>query len=75
MAEAAEYDLTARGKHANAPNTMLFSSLDKMYACTTLDQVSSLLLQPSLFIAGIAAGALWPKRAVHRGWCNGLDLV
>lgn len=43
LREASEYYLTARGKHPHAQNKMLFTSLDKMYSFTALDQVDSLL--------------------------------
>lgn len=66
LREASEYYLTSRGQHPNAPNKMLFSSLDKMYAFTALDQVQSLLVQPSLFIAGSAAGSLWHSEEAYQ---------
>ena len=59
LREASEYYLTARGRHPNAPNKMLFTSLDKVASFTAFDQVDSLLTQPALFIAGSAAGSLW----------------
>lgn len=66
LKEASEYYLTARGQHPNAPNKMLFTSLDKMYAFTALDQVDTLLVQPSLFIAGSAAGSLWHSQEAYQ---------
>ncbi|MET0856913.1 MAG: alpha/beta hydrolase [Telluria sp.] len=59
LRDASDYYLTSRGRHPNAPNKLLFASLDKMASFTALDQVDSLLIQPSLFIAGSSAGSLW----------------
>ena len=59
LREASEYYLTSRGQHPNAPNKMLYTSLDKMASFTALDQVDSMLIQPALFIAGSSAGSLW----------------
>lgn len=59
LREASEYYLTPRGQHPNAPNKMLFTSLDRMYAFDAFDQVGTLLVQPVLLIAGSEAGSLW----------------
>ena len=77
LREAADYYLTPRGQHPNAPNKMLFTSASCMVAFTGFDQVETLLTQPLMVIAGSEAGSLWhskelhakaagPKRAVHR---------
>ncbi|MES2758905.1 MAG: alpha/beta hydrolase [Pseudomonadota bacterium] len=66
LREASDYYLTSRGQHPNAPNKMLFTSLDKMASFSALDQVDSLLVQPALFIAGSAAGSLWHSQEAHR---------
>ncbi len=59
LREASDYYLTSRGQHPNAPNKLLYASLDKMASFTALDQVDSMLIQPALFIAGSSAGSLW----------------
>lgn len=66
LRDASDYYLTARGQHPNAPNKMLFTSLDKMASFTALDQVDSLLTRPALFIAGSAAGSLWHSQEAFR---------
>lgn len=66
LREASDYYLTPRGQHRNAPNKMLFTSLDKMASFTALDQVDSLLTQPALFIAGSAAGSLWHSQDAYK---------
>lgn len=66
LREASEYYLTPRGQHPNAPNKMLFTSLDKMASFTALDQVDSMLTQPALFIAGSSAGSLWHSQDAYQ---------
>ncbi|WP_334188930.1 alpha/beta hydrolase [Noviherbaspirillum sp.] len=66
LREASDYYLTARGQHPGAPNKMLFTSLDKMLSFTALDQVNSLLVQPSLMIAGSNAGSLWHSQEAYQ---------
>ena len=64
LQEAADYYLTARGKHPNAPNKMLLTSLSHMVAFTGFDRVD-LLTQPLLVIAGSEAGSLWHSEELH----------
>ncbi len=59
LQEAADYYLTARGQHPNAPNKMLLTSANYMVSYTGFDRVESLLTQPLLAIAGREAGSLW----------------
>lgn len=66
LRKASDYYLTSRGKHPNAPNKMLYTSLDKMASFTALDQVDSMLIQPALFIAGSAAGSLRHSQEAHQ---------
>lgn len=65
LREASEYYLTPRGQYPTSTNKLLFTSLDKMLAFDAFDQVSTLLTQPSLFIAGSDAGSLWHSKAVY----------
>lgn len=65
MREAHTYYRTGQYQHKNAPNKMLFTSLDKMIAFTGFDQIDTLLTQPLLVIAGCEAGSLWHSRELH----------
>jgi fermentation-respiration switch protein FrsA (DUF1100 family) len=65
MREAHTYYRTGPNMHRNAPNRMLFTSLDKMMAFTGFDQIDTLLTQPLLVIAGSEAGSLWHSRELH----------
>ncbi|CAB3804896.1 alpha/beta hydrolase [Pararobbsia alpina] len=58
LQEAADYYLTPRGQHPNAPNKMLISSLSYMVSFTGFDQVDK-LTQPLMIVAGSKAGSLW----------------
>lgn len=65
LREASEYYLTSRGQYPTSTNKMLFTSLDKMYAFDAFDQVSTLLTQPLLLIAGSDAGSLWHSEEAY----------
>jgi fermentation-respiration switch protein FrsA (DUF1100 family) len=64
LQEAADYYLTPRGQHPNAPNKMLMTSLSALVAFTGFDRVD-LLTQPLLVVAGSEAGSLWHSRELH----------
>lgn len=64
LQEAADYYLTARGQHPNAPNRMLLTSLSAMVSFTGFDR-ADLLTQPLLIVAGSQAGSLWHSRDLH----------
>ncbi|WDF81148.1 alpha/beta hydrolase [Mucilaginibacter sp. KACC 22773] len=53
--EGHDYYKTPRGQHANSVNKYLFSSTDRMIAFSAFDQISTLLTQPMLLIAGSKA--------------------
>ena len=59
LQEAAEYYLTDRGQHVNAPNTLLLSSATDVIGFHAFDQADTLLTQPLLIVAGSDAGSLW----------------
>src|SRR3954469_8842385 len=65
LQEAADYYLTPRGRHPNAPNRMLLTSLSCLVSFTGFDQVETLLTQPVLIIAGSEAGSLWHSQELH----------
>ena len=64
LQEAAVYYLTPRGKHPNAPNKMLLTSLSHLVAFTGFDRVD-LLTQPLMIVAGSKAGSLWHSQELH----------
>lgn len=64
LQEAADYYLTPRGQHPNAPNKMLMSSLSALVSFTGFDRVE-LLTQPLLIVAGSEAGSLWHSQELH----------
>lgn len=64
LQEAADYYLTSRGQHPNAPNRMLMTSLSAMVSFTGFDRVD-LLTQPLMIVAGSAAGSLWHSQELH----------
>ena len=85
LQEAADYYLTPRGQHPNAPNKMLLTSLSYMVSFTGFDRVEALLTQPVLIVAGSEAGSLWhsadlyakapgPKRLVVIDGATHMDL-
>ena len=65
LQEAADYYLTPRGQHPNAPNKMLLTSASHMVSFTGFDRVDTLLTQPLLIIAGSEAGSLWHSQELH----------
>jgi len=65
LQEAADYYLTPRGQHPNAPNKMLLTSASYMLSFTGFDRVESLLTQPVLIVAGSEAGSLWHSQELH----------
>ena len=65
LQEAADYYLTPRGQHPNAPNKMLIASLSYLVSFTGFDRVDTLLTQPVMIIAGSEAGSLWHSQELH----------
>ena len=65
LQEAADYYLTPRGQHPNAPNRMLLTSLSCLMSFTGFDQVEAVLTQPLMIIAGSEAGSLWHSQELH----------
>lgn len=65
LQEAADYYLTPRGQHPNAPNRMLLTSLAAMVSFTGFDRVDELLTQPLMVVAGSEAGSLWHSQELH----------
>lgn len=65
LQEAADYYLTPRGQHPNAPNKLLFTSLTAMVSFTGFDRANTLLTQPVLIVAGSEAGSLWHSKALY----------
>lgn len=65
LQEAADYYLTPRGQHLNAPNKMLLTSASNAVAYTGFDLVETLLTQPLMVVAGNEAGSLWHSRELH----------
>ena len=65
LQEAADYYLTPRGQHPNAPNKMLLTSASYMASYTGFDRVETLLTQPVMIIAGGKAGSLWHSQELH----------
>lgn len=59
LQEAAEYYLTSRGKHPNAPNKMLLTSAAYLISFDGFGGAETLLTQPLLMVAGSEAGSLW----------------
>jgi fermentation-respiration switch protein FrsA (DUF1100 family) len=64
LQEAADYYLTPRGQHPNAPNKMRLTSLSAMVSFTGFDRVE-LLTQPLMIVAGSEAGSLWHSQELH----------
>jgi fermentation-respiration switch protein FrsA (DUF1100 family) len=52
LREGYDYYRTARGQHPNSKGRFLLTSLDKMLAFSTFQQIPTLLTQPMLLIAG-----------------------
>ncbi|EMM4085554.1 alpha/beta hydrolase [Shigella flexneri] len=65
LCEGADYYLTSRGMHPNAPNKMLMSSLIYWMAFDAFDLVDPLLTQPLAIIAGSAADSLWQSQELY----------
>lgn len=65
LQEAADYYLTPRGQHPNAPNKMLTSSLSALASFTGFDRVEELLTQPLMIVAGSEAGSLWHSQELY----------
>jgi fermentation-respiration switch protein FrsA (DUF1100 family) len=64
LQEAADYYLTPRGRHPNAPNKMLLTSANFMISFTGFDRVET-LTQPVLIVAGTKAGSLWHSKELY----------
>lgn len=65
LQEAADYYLTPRGQHPNAPNKMLLTSLGSLAAFTGFEGIDNVLTQPVMLIAGSQAGSLWHSQALY----------
>jgi uncharacterized protein len=65
LQEAADYYLTPRGRHPNAPNKMLLTSVSYLMSFSGFDRVQALLTQPVMIIAGSKAGSLWHSQELH----------
>jgi fermentation-respiration switch protein FrsA (DUF1100 family) len=65
LQEAADYYLTARGQHPNAPNKMLQTSLSYLAAFDGFDMIDNFLTQPLMIIAGSEAGSLWHSQDLY----------
>jgi fermentation-respiration switch protein FrsA (DUF1100 family) len=65
LQEAADYYLTPRGQHPNAPNKMLLESASYMVSFTGFDRVETFLTQPVMIIVGSEAGSLWHSQELH----------
>jgi hypothetical protein len=63
--EAADYYLTPRGQHSNAPNKMLLTSVSYLVAFHGFDLVDTFLTQPLLVVAGSQAESLWHSQELH----------
>jgi len=63
LQQAADYYLTPRGQHKNAPNKMLLTSANYMISFTGFDRVET-LTQPVMIVAGTKAGSLWHSKAL-----------
>jgi fermentation-respiration switch protein FrsA (DUF1100 family) len=63
LQQAADYYLTPRGQHPNAPNKMLVTSANYMIAFTGFDRVET-LTQPVMIVAGTKAGSVWHSKAL-----------
>ena len=74
LQEAADYYLTSRGQHPNAPNKMLLTSLSNMLAFTGFDR-AYLLTQPLLIVAGSEAGSLWHSKELYAKAAGPKELV
>ncbi|MER6282366.1 MULTISPECIES: alpha/beta hydrolase [Streptomyces] len=55
LREGYDYYRTPRGQHPRSKGRFLLTSMDKMYAFSTFDQIPELLTQPLLLIAGSKA--------------------
>ncbi|MDP9075894.1 MAG: alpha/beta hydrolase [Bacteroidota bacterium] len=55
LREGHDYYKTPRGQHPHSVNKYLFTGTDRMIAFSTFDQISTLLTQPILLIAGSKA--------------------
>ncbi len=75
LQEAADYYLTPRGQHPNAPNKMLLTSVSNMVSFTGFDRVDTLLTQPLLVVAGSKAGSLWHSQELHAKAAGAKELV
>ena len=65
LREAADYYLTSRGQHPNAPNKMLLTGLSAWAAFDAFDLVDPLLTQPVMIVAGSEAGSLWHSQELY----------
>jgi hypothetical protein len=65
LQEAADYYLTPRGQHPNAPNKMLLTGLSYFVSFSAFDRVDTLLTQPLMVVAGSDAGSLWHSEELY----------
>ncbi|WP_321422109.1 alpha/beta hydrolase [uncultured Methanobacterium sp.] len=64
--EAYEYYRTPRAQHPNSPNRMVFTSIDKIMAYSSYDQVDTISPRPLLLIAGSAADSLYFSEEAYK---------
>jgi fermentation-respiration switch protein FrsA (DUF1100 family) len=65
LQEAADYYLTPRGQHKNAPNKMLLTSVSALASFDGFGNADKLLTQPIMIVAGNQAGSLWQSQELH----------
>ncbi|HMU29145.1 MAG TPA: alpha/beta hydrolase [Nitrospira sp.] len=65
LREGSDYYLTPRGRHPNAPNKMLMTSLMGWIAFDAFDLVDPLLTQPLMICAGSEADSLWQSQELY----------
>jgi fermentation-respiration switch protein FrsA (DUF1100 family) len=64
--EAYEYYRTPRGNHPNSPNRMMFTSIDRIMAYSSYDQVDTISPRPLLLIAGSEADSLYFSEEAYK---------
>lgn len=65
LQEAADYYLTPRGQHPNAPNKRLIISDGYAALFSAFAGAETLLTQPLMVVAGSEAGSLWHSQELH----------
>ena len=65
LQQAADYYLTARGRHSASTNQMLMTSISTLASFTGFEGADTFLTQPLLIIAGSKAGSLWHSQQLN----------